>query len=83
MKLIKLILLLFPGFLLSQNIELSESILERNRRRILKNGTPIGTNNFSRVSVSNPDKTMSVYLGRTGFHDKEFEKQNIKTKVKR
>ena len=26
MKLIKLILLLFPGFLLSQNIELSESI---------------------------------------------------------
>ena len=69
--------------IVQQEIKLSESILERNRRRVLKNGSPIGTNNFSRVSVSNPDKTMSVYLGRTGFHNDKFEKENIKTKVVR
>lgn len=69
--------------IVQQEIKLSESILERNRRRVLKNGSPIGTNNFSRVSISNPDKTMSVYLGRTGFHNDKFEKENIKTKVVR
>lgn len=69
--------------IVKQEKELSQKILERNRNRILKDGKPFGSTNFTRVSVPNADKTMSVYLGRTGFHDDKFEKENIKTKVVR
>lgn len=71
------------NLIVEQEKKLTNKILERNRKRVAKGGEQLGTKHFSRVSVSNDDKTMSVYLGRTGFYDKNFEEENIETKVVR
>ena len=50
---------------------------------MIQNSKPIGSHNFNRISAPNSDNTMSVYLGRTGFHDDTFEQAHIKTNIVR
>ena len=69
--------------IVQQEKELSELLLEKNRKRLIQKSKPIGSHNFNRISAPNSDNTMSVYLGRTGFHDDTFEQAHIKTNIVR
>jgi hypothetical protein len=65
--------------LLQEEKYLSQKIIARNRKRIENNAPELGSTVSKRISVSNEDNSLSVYLGRTGFRDTKYENTHIET----